>query len=82
MAVSWFEERPDMSLRLICGCARPGASVVGAGGGASRLAGNLLELGYQVTVLDIAAEALAKARAQLGGWAAEVNWVTADVTRW
>lgn len=81
-SVSWFQERPATSLRLIEGHAQPGAHIIDVGGGASRLVDHLVALGYRVTVLDIAEAALAKARTRLGDAAATVDWVTADITRW
>lgn len=81
-AVSWFQERPATSLQLISQYAKPGATVVDVGGGASRLVDHLVALGYQTTVLDIAEAALEKTRARLGETAAKVNWVTADITKW
>ena len=80
--LSWFQKRPDTSLRLISGCVQLGASVIDAGGGASFLADHLVELGYRVTVLDIAEAALAKTQARLASEASKVNWVIADVTHW
>ncbi|MFN3077057.1 MAG: class I SAM-dependent methyltransferase [Alphaproteobacteria bacterium] len=81
-AVSWFQENPETSLRLIEGCSRPGANVVDVGAGASRLIDHLVDRGYRVTALDIARAALDKTRARLGHRASEVNWIAADVTGW
>lgn len=81
--VSWFQEQPGMSLELIRHCALPaGASVIDVGGGASRLVDVLVDDGLAVTVLDLSAAALEKARARLGGRAAAVEWVVADITAW
>ncbi len=82
--VSWYQEHPDSSLELI---ARAGAGqaapIIDVGGGASRLADHLLDLGFtRLTVLDIAETALAKARSRLGERAGLISWVAADVTRW
>jgi SAM-dependent methyltransferase len=82
--VSWFQERPELSLELIAGSGgaqRP--SVIDVGGGASRLPDALIERGYDdVTVLDVSEAALAASRARLGALAAKVNWIAADVTAW
>jgi trans-aconitate methyltransferase len=57
--------------------------VIDIGGGASRLADALLELGYShITVLDIAAAALEKSQARLGPKAAQIAWLVADITQW
>lgn len=82
--VSWFQDNPGISLGLIAqaGLARE-AAVIDIGGGASRLADALLELGYShITVLDIAAAALEKSQARLGPKAAQIAWLVADITQW
>ena len=80
--VSWFQPSPDRSLALIerAGVAKD-AAILDVGGGASRLAGALLERGFSdVSVLDISERALAKAREPLGARGDEVQWIVADVT--
>ena len=80
--VSWFEERPELSLSLIrqAGADRS-ASVIDIGGGASRLVDALVEDGQShVAVLDLSATALARARERLSG--PSVDWIVADVTEW
>jgi SAM-dependent methyltransferase len=75
--LSWFEASPDTSIRLIAatGSARSGP-ILDVGGGTSRLADRLVELGYtDVSVLDISAEAIARRRP-------EVHGIVADVTEW
>lgn len=80
--LSWYQDRPDVSLRLIAQLGvRPGDRVIDVGGGASTLVDHLLDLGYErLTVLDIAASALAAAQARLGARAAAVRWLTGDIT--
>jgi len=86
--VSWFQEDPAPSLELIALAGlSEGASVIDIGGGASRLVDALVERNIgQVTVLDLSAAALDAARERLeqrlGGKAAGVQWVAADVTTW
>jgi len=82
--LSWFQERPESSLRMMArGGVDKGARIVDVGGGASRLVDCLIDLGYvRVTVLDIADAALQKARARLDRRSEHVAWITADVTRW
>lgn len=81
--VSWFEENPELSLRLIDEAGiGPEASVVDIGGGASRLVDALIARGQtQVTVLDLSLAALNVARGRVGE-APSVDWVASDVTRW
>lgn len=79
--VSWFEAVPERSLSLIEEAGIDlGAAVIDVGGGESRLAGELLDRGYEdVAVADISSAALAEARSELGERASEVEWVNADV---
>jgi SAM-dependent methyltransferase len=79
--VSWFEEVPVVSREMIAEAGlEPDAAILDAGGGASRLAGELLRRGFaDVTVADISAEALRRARAELGADGARVKWVEADL---
>jgi len=82
--VSWFQERPEISLDLIAksGVAKS-APVIDIGAGASRLIDLLIAGGFSdVSVLDIAESALAKTRARLGERARAVNWIVADITAW
>jgi hypothetical protein len=82
--VSWHQERPVMSLRLIeqAGIA-VNEPIIDVGGGASHLVDHLLEREFtDVTVLDLAGAALTQARARLGQRAAWVHWIEADVTTW
>ncbi|CCD95545.1 conserved hypothetical protein [Bradyrhizobium sp. ORS 375] len=82
--VSWYQDQPATSLRLIREAgAGPSSRIIDIGGGASRLVDALLAAGYgALTVLDISEAALAAARARIGAAAAAVDWITADVTRW
>ncbi|MQW58658.1 class I SAM-dependent methyltransferase [Sinorhizobium meliloti] len=81
--VSWFEETPALSIRLLqtAGLA-PGMAVIDVGGGASRLVDALAQSGdLEVTILDLSTAALEKARARLPDIPA-VKWVVSDVTAW
>ena len=80
--VSWFQNRPGISIDLIHKSGlSPDATIVDIGGGASTLVDHLLEEGRtSVLVLDISKAALAHARARLGARAACVTWIQADVT--
>jgi trans-aconitate methyltransferase len=81
--VSWFQADPMASLQAISLCGPRSLSVIDIGGGASRLAGALLEQRRQdVTVLDISQRALALARIRLGADGQRVAWIAKDITQW
>lgn len=82
--LSWFEAEPAISLELLLTPAlQKDAPILDVGGGASRLADALLDRGFtQLTVLDIAHEALEKSKLRLAGCASRVRWFVADVTEW
>ncbi|MGH3505062.1 MAG: class I SAM-dependent methyltransferase [Nocardioidaceae bacterium] len=82
--VSWFQQNPTVSLALLD---RAGvdttAPIVDVGGGASVLAGRLLERGYgDVSVLDVSADALRLARQRLGESAGDVHFEHVDLLDW
>lgn len=79
--VSWFQNHADRSLKLIRHAATPAAAaIIDIGGGASILVDDLLATGYEdITVLDLAAAALATAQDRLGVAASKVNWMEANV---
>ena len=82
--VSWFQNRPEVSLSLIRELA-PGrdAAILDVGGGASTLVDHLLKDGREnLFVLDFAASALKRAQARLGSKASNVQWISTDVTAW
>src|SRR5947209_4144886 len=78
-AVSWYQSLPRKSLDLIQAASKNG-SVIDVGGGASVLVDRLVELGYDVTVLDVSAKGLFFAKDRLGANAARVRWIEGDVT--
>lgn len=83
-AVSWRQDEPALSLKLI---KRTGvgtdAPIIDVGGGASTLVDHLIKDGYRdLTILDIAAPGLEQAKARLGGAAENAKWIVADVTAW
>lgn len=82
LEVSWYQKEPGVSLALV---ANSGAAfddaIIDVGGGASVLADNLLLKGFsRVSVLDISANAIARARQRLGDRAKDVEWHVADIT--
>lgn len=80
--VSWTQEVPRTSLDFIhsFGLAKT-AKIIDIGGGDSKLVDYLLDEGFEnITVLDISAIALNKAKQRLGHKAKKVNWVVSDIT--
>lgn len=81
-SVSWFQNYPAMSMKLIqaTGIGKNEA-IIDVGGGASVLVDTLVGDGYgEVAVLDISGTALAYAKKRLGEKAAAVEWFEHDVT--
>lgn len=80
--VTWFQESPEVSLRLIDKC-RLGrdARILDIGCGASTLVDGLLDRGYKkLFVLDLSSSALDHAKARLGDRSERVEWMNGDVT--
>lgn len=82
-AVSWYQPHAVRSVNYITATADKGTPVIDVGGGASTLVDDLLTRGFsQLTVLDISAASIAKAKTRLGKLANEVTWIVADITQW
>jgi len=80
--VSWYQSDPDVSLSLIRSCKlEKDAALLDVGAGASVLVDHLLDEGFSdITVLDVAKEALDLSRHRLGARADQVRWQVADIT--
>lgn len=80
--VSWTQAVPATSLDFIHAFGLPKtAKIIDVGGGDSRLVDHLLEAGYEnITVLDISATAISKAKKRLGAKAEKVHWIVSDIT--
>lgn len=78
---SWFQPYPQTSVDFINLFKLPKtASIIDIGGGDSHLADTLLELGYtDITVLDISATSIERAKARLGDKATAITWVERDI---
>lgn len=78
--VSWYQPVPHTSLEFINHFNVPKtAKIIDVGGGDSFLVDHLLELGYEdITVLDISAAAIERAKARLGEKAVQVHWIVSD----
>lgn len=81
-AMSWYQTEATQSLELIRRIApSPDASIIDVGGGASTLVDGLLKSGYQnLTVLDLAGEALSVTKQRLGQAGDAVHWIEGDIT--
>lgn len=79
--VSWYQVEPAVSPKLITSTGIDhAAKIIDVGGGASFLAGKLLDQGFQnITVLDILSKAIHYAQERLGRWVENVCWIEADV---
>lgn len=82
-SLSWYEDEPTLSLELIdvLGVG-PDESVIDVGGGASRLVDRLLMKGFSdVSVLEVAASALAASQRRVGA-DHHVTWIAQDLASW
>ena len=79
--VSWYQPKPEISLDFLQEFkVDKTAKIIDIGGGDSLLVDNLIELGYQdISVLDISALALEKAKKRLEAKAEKVKWIVADI---
>mgnify|MGYP003636882197 FL=1 len=80
--VSWTQESPKTSLDFIHSFGlQKTAKIIDIGGGDSKLVDYLLDEGFEnITVLDISAKSLEKAKTRLGEKANKVNWIVCDIT--
>jgi hypothetical protein len=80
--VSWTQEIPKTALDFIESFDLPkAAAIIDIGGGDSKLVDHLLALGYEnITVLDISAKAIDRARLRLGSMAEKVTWIVSNIT--
>jgi 2-polyprenyl-3-methyl-5-hydroxy-6-metoxy-1,4-benzoquinol methylase len=78
--VSWYQQEPSVSLLFLEELnISKDATIIDIGGGDSLLVDHLLRLGYsRITVLDISATAIEKAKKRLGNAAAKIKWIVAD----
>jgi len=81
--VGWYQAIPQVSLDFINGLhISKNAAIIDVGGGDSYLADHLLKLGYtDITVLDISAAAIKRAKERFGKASEKINWVVADILR-
>lgn len=79
--VSWTQEKPAISLDFISSFQLDkSAAIIDIGGGDSLLVDFLLDLGYtNISVLDISAHAIERAKLRLGEKASLVKWIVSDI---
>jgi len=79
--VSWTQDVPQTSLDFIHSFDLPkNAKIMDVGGGDSKLVDHLLEEGFtDITVLDISASSLERAKKRLGDKASSVKWIVSDI---
>jgi len=80
--VSWTQKVPKTSLGLIEETSKDKSStIIDVGGGDSNLVDFLLEKGFEnISVLDISAKALEKAKTRLGTQAEKIDWIITNIT--
>ena len=80
--VSWTQEKPETSLDFIREIhLEKSSKIIDIGGGDSKLVDFLLDEGYEnITVLDISANALERAKKRLGKKSEKVNWIVSDIS--
>ena len=78
--VSWYQPTPTTSLDFLKQFNIPTtAKIIDIGGGDSFLVDHLLDLGYtDLTILDISAASLDRAKQRLGDRSKKVKWIVAD----
>ncbi len=79
--VSWYQKEPTTSLELILSTnPSKDSKIIDVGGGDSKLVDKLFELGFKnITILDISAKALGRAKERLGQKSGNVKWIECDV---
>ena len=79
--VSWYQQDPKTSIDLILSTNPSNdAGIIDVGGGDSNLVDKLLDLGFKnITVLDISAKALKRAKERLGEKAKRVKWIECNI---
>ncbi len=83
MEVSWYQQHPEISLKLIRSTGVDlTARIIDVGGGTSTLVDYLLDAGYEnLEVLDISHSAIEQTRSRLNRRADKVIWHKNDITK-
>ena len=80
--VSWFQIYPKTSMEFISFFEIPtNSKIIDIGGGDSYFVDSLIEIGFSdITVLDISAKAIEKAKKRLGEKSKKIKWIVSDIT--
>jgi len=80
--VGWYKFHLNLSLQWIREIGFPkDAAIIDVGGGASTLADDLVDAGYEsLTIFDISEKALSLTKARLGDKAERITWMAGDIT--
>ncbi len=81
--VSWYQKEPKASLEMVLSTnPDKDVSIIDVGGGDSKLVDKLLELDFKnITILDISAKALERAKRRLGQKADKIKWIKCDIMK-
>lgn len=78
--VSWYQKSPKASIDLILSLIPKNAKIIDVGGGASNLAGELLDARFEdITVLDISVRSIQSAKERLGKIGEKIKWINCDI---
>ncbi len=78
---SWYQPKPATSLQILQELdISTDARIIDVGGGDSLLVDHLLDLGFNnLTILDISAKSIERAKTRLGARAQKINWIVSDI---
>lgn len=81
--VSWFQTYPKTSVEFLELFNLPlDANIIDIGGGDSHFVDALLDKGYKnISVLDISANAIERAKKRLGSKGENISWIVSDITK-
>ncbi|MCK5028780.1 MAG: class I SAM-dependent methyltransferase [Bacteroidales bacterium] len=81
--LGWYEENPEISLKLIEKCKlNKDVSILNVGAGASTLIDELVQLDYKnIIANDLSTNALDKLKERLGKESSKVKWIVDDLTK-
>ena len=80
--VSWYQPVPETSLQIIEDLAlENSAKILDVGGGDSFLVDNMIRRGFDISVLDVSARAVERAKSRLGSLADKADFIVSDITQ-